>query len=393
MAPARRASRPMKTVRRLLFADVLGAVVFVALAFLALFYFIDFVDEIESVGQGLYRVQHAALYCLLLLPGHFYELFPIAVLIGGIYAMARLAQSSEFTILRTAGLGPGRALSLLAQLGVAFALLTFAVGDYAGPYFDAKAQSLRTTLRSAGLAGGDRGGSAWLKDRRTVGVNDPIGTGRGREVGREVFDSIYIGKVGARGLLDDVRIYEFDGEGRLLLQLTAAKAEVGAGGWRLRGVQLTSWQAGDHGALAPSRPMAELFWPTRLTPAVVGAVVSPLKSMSTVDLYRYMSHLSENEQAAQRPEIQFWKKALYPLACLVMLGLALPFAYLHARSGGISVKVFGGILLGISFVLLNNVSTHLGLLRDWTPWMAAAAPGVFYLLLSMAAFAWLVRFR
>ena len=43
-------------------------------------------------------------------PGHFYELAPISVLIGTIYAMARLAQSSEFTILRTGGLGPGRAL-------------------------------------------------------------------------------------------------------------------------------------------------------------------------------------------------------------------------------------------------------------------------------------------
>jgi len=126
---------------------------------------------------------------------------------------------------------------------------------------------------------------------------------------------------------------------------------------------------------------------------VVGAAVSPLRSMSTVDLYRYMSHLSENEQAAQRQEIQFWKKALYPFACLVMVGLALPFAYLHARSGTISVKVFGGILLGISFVLLNNVSGHLGLLREWVPWVAAAAPSALYLLLSMAAFSWLVRYR
>jgi lipopolysaccharide export system permease protein len=393
MGPAACKGQAVKTVRRLLFADVLSAVAFVALAFLALFYFIDFVDEVESVGQGLYRVQHAALYCLLLMPGHFYELFPIAVLIGGIYAMARLAQSSEFTILRTAGLGPGRALSLLAQLGVAFALVTFVVGDYVGPYFDSKAQSLRGTLRSAGLAGGDGGGSAWLKDRRSIAADDPLGTGPGREVGREVFDSIYVGRVGAQGQLSDVRIYEFDGDGRLLLQLAASKAEVDGSGWRLRDVRLTSWQAGDGDALKPGRSMPELFWPTRLSPAVVSAVVAPLKSMSTVDLYRYMSHLSQNEQAAQRPEIQFWKKALYPLACLVMMGLALPFAYLHARSGGISVKVFGGILLGISFVLLNNVSTHLGLLRDWTPWMAAAAPGVFYLLLSMAAFTWLVRFR
>jgi lipopolysaccharide export system permease protein len=50
-------------------------------------------------------------------------------------------------------------------------------------------------------------------------------------------------------------------------------------------------------------------------------------------------------------------------------------------------------MLGISFVLLNNVSGHLGLLRNWTPWIVAATPSALYLLLSLAAFAWLVRYR
>ena len=95
----------------------------------------------------------------------------------------------------------------------------------------------------------------------------------------------------------------------------------------------------------------------------------------------------------QRHEIAFWKKALYPLACIVMMALALPFAYLHARAGGVSYKVFGGIMLGISFVLLNNASGYLGLLRHWTPWVAAAAPSGLFLLMSLGAFAWLVRFR
>jgi lipopolysaccharide export system permease protein len=50
-------------------------------------------------------------------------------------------------------------------------------------------------------------------------------------------------------------------------------------------------------------------------------------------------------------------------------------------------------MLGISFVLLNNMAGHLGMLRDWTPWLVAAAPSTLYLLLSLAAFAWLVRYR
>ncbi|MFG5407638.1 LptF/LptG family permease [Piscinibacter sakaiensis] len=136
-----------------------------------------------------------------------------------------------------------------------------------------------------------------------------------------------------------------------------------------------------------------LEWRSGLTADVVAAAVLPLATMSTLDLWHYIRHLAANEQAAQRQEIQFWKRAFYPFACLVMVALALPFAYLHARNGGISLKIFGGIMLGISFVLLNNLAGHLGLLRQWTPWITAAVPSLIYLLLSLAAFAWLVRFR
>ena len=123
----------MKTVRRLLYRDITASVMFVALAFLSLFFFIDFVDDLDTVGTRGRTAWYAMQSAVLELPGHFYELFPIAVLIGTIYTLARMAQSSEFTILRTGGLGPGRALGLLAVLGVVFGILTWAVGDFVAP--------------------------------------------------------------------------------------------------------------------------------------------------------------------------------------------------------------------------------------------------------------------
>ena len=134
-------------------------------------------------------------------------------------------------------------------------------------------------------------------------------------------------------------------------------------------------------------------WPSSLSASVVAAAVLPVSTMSTVELWRYSAHLGDQEQASQSYEILFWKKALYPFACLVMVALALPFAYLHARAGGVSLKVFGGIMLGISFVLLNNVSGHLGMLRNWAPWVAASAPGLIYLRCRWRRSRWLVRYR
>ncbi|MCM5680022.1 LPS export ABC transporter permease LptG [Schlegelella sp. S2-27] len=374
----------MKTVRRLIYTDVLSAVAFVTVAFLSLFFFIDFIDELEKVGRKGYPLAAALTYCLLQLPGRLYELIPIAVLIGTIYAMARLAQSSEFTILRTSGLGPGAALTLLMGLGIGFAALTFVVGDYLAPWTDQHAQAVRGKARGSTAFGRS---SAWLKDHRATAEG-------------ERSYSIQLTAASAGGDLRDVHIYEFDGDGRLVSWLSAPRGTIRKGPvWRLEQARRSHWQAVD----APNARPGELElvdeeyaiydWPSSLSPSVVAAAVQPPNTMSAVDLYRYASHLSENEQSAQRYEIQFWRKALYPLACLVMVALALPFAYLHGRSGGISLKVFGGIMLGISFVLLNNVASHIGLLQNWTPWMAAAAPSTIYLLLSLLAFNWLVRNR
>ena len=371
----------MRTVRRLLYRDVVWSVVFVAIAFLSLFFFIDFLEELEGVGKRGYTVWHAALSAGFELPGRFYELFPIAVLIGTIYAMARLAQSSEFTILRTGGLGPGRALRLLLSLGVAMGLLTYLVGEYVAPLGEQQAAALKASFRG-GQALGRTG--AWLKEHQGSGESE-----------RSL--SINVQGTDAKGGMRDIRIFEHDAAGVLLRRVQAATGQAqrvdGQPVWRLSDVQVTTWPADGSDQPLSSRHLDTLDWPTTLQENVVAAAISPIKSMSTIDLWRYSRHLQLQEQAAQRYELQFWRRAFYPLACIVMVALALPFAYLHARAGGISLKVFGGIMLGISFVLLNNVVGHLGLLRDWTPWIASALPSLVYLLMSLGAFTWLVRYR
>jgi lipopolysaccharide export system permease protein len=370
----------MKTVRRLLYRDIASSVAFVALAFLSLFFFIDFVDQLDQVGRSGRTAWHASMAAVYALPGHFYELFPIAVLIGTIYSLARMAQSSEFTILRTGGLGPVRALGLLAALGVGFAVLTFLVGDYIAPFSERQG-----VLMQARAKGGLKiaGAGAWLKDRQ----NTPQG---------ERSFSVNVAGTSANGLLAGIRIFEFDADGRLVARTSASEGRVdGAGTWALRDVQVTLWPR----ARAPGVPevtvqnLPTMGWRSSLPADVVAAAVLPLDTMTTAELWRYSQHLSGQEQAAERYQIRFWKKALYPFACLVMMALALPFAYLHARAGSVSLKVFGGIMLGISFVLLNNLAGHVGLLRGWTPWLAAATPNLLYLAMSLAAFTWLVRYR
>lgn len=368
----------MKTIRRLIYGEILYAVAFVTLGFLSLFFFFDLVEEIRSVGRHAatgYQLVHALTYVALIVPSHLYELMPIAVLIGTIFVMARLAQSSEFTILRTSGLGPWRALKSLLVLGLGFVLLTFALGDYVSPVADRTAQLLKARYTGR-ITVGQTG--AWLKEKQDYGQY-----------------AVNVGELASDGVLHDIRIFEFDNRGFLISMMQAESAVVpDDASWHLQQVNRTEFPVNAATAASIERTYLEdLRWPNQLSAEMVAAALLKPERMRTIDLFQYIAHLQSNAQAAQRYEIEFWKKVFYPLSCLVMVVLALPFAYLHFRSGSISTYVFGGVMAGISFFLLNNVFGYIGNLQNWQPWLTAALPGMIYSVLSLTAFGWLVLRR
>jgi len=365
----------LKTLRRLIYGEVLYAVAFVTLGFLSLFFFFDFVEEIQSVGRysaAGYRLVHALTFVALMIPSHLYELLPIAVLIGTIFVMARLAESSEFTILRTSGLGPWRALKTLLLLGLGFVVLTFAIGDYISPPADRAGQLLKARYQGSltvGLTG------AWLKEQQT---NSQY--------------AVNVSAMAPDGSMRGVRVFEFNNQGFLMSTLQAETAQFGADdAWNLSHVSRTEFPPRDADTARIDRAQLDSFrWPNQISAEMVAAALLKPERMSTIDLFQYIQHLRANSQVAQRYEIEFWKKVFYPLSCLVMVVLALPFAYLHFRSSGIATYVFGGVMAGISFFLLNNVFGYMGNLQNWQPWLTAALPGMIYLVLSLAAFGWLV---
>ncbi len=367
----------MKTIRRLIYREQLSAVGFVTLGFLALFFFFDFVDELSDIGKygaAGYQLTHALLYVTLLVPNHLYELLPITLLIGTIFVMARFAQSSEFTILRTSGLGPWRALGTLLTLGAAFVVLTFAVGDYVAPLADRTAQLLKARYQGR-ITIGQTG--AWLREGKP-----------------EQSFAANVSSLAPSGDMQRLRIFEFDASNTLRAVTQAPRAQFEAGAWVLQDAERTEFPGPDSATPKVQRSRHEsLRWPTSITPEMVSTALLKPDRMRTIDLFQYIQHLNANQQSSQRFEIEFWRKVFYPLSCLVMVVLALPFAYLHFRSRGIAGFVFGGVMAGISFFLLNNVFGYIGNLQNWSPWLAAAAPGLIYSAVSLGAFGWLVLRR
>lgn len=375
----------MKTLERYFATEIVRSALFVLVAFLAIFAFFDLIGELQSVGRGGYRLQHAFLYVLMGVPGYVYELMPIAVLIGTIYVLAQFAARSEFTIMRVSSMSTRMAGWILFKIGILFVLITVLFGELISPAVSGLAERLKLQAEGLPISQEFRSG-LWTKDViRENGVTGPV-------IGSRFLN---VRELRPDGRLEGVKSYEFNLDFHMTAIVSAKSADYqGNNVWLLTDVAETRFHSDGPAQEVKSvttthSPGGELI--SEVTPSILSVLFADPDRMSAYDLSAYSKHLAENNQRNERYEIAFWKKVVYPFAIFVMMALALPFAYLHFRSGGVSLKIFTGIMIGVSFQLVNNLFSHLGLLNTWPPLATAALPSVLFLLMAVSALWWIER--
>jgi lipopolysaccharide export system permease protein len=247
------------------------------------------------------------------------------------------------------------------------ALLTIIVGEGLVPVSERLAQELRTRALSNVIAQQGFESGLWVKDGRN-------------------FINIRHATPDAR--LQGVRIYKFDAANALESVTEVEEAEFKPPEhWLLKGVVRTVLD-GDT-ARVERADTAE--WVSAVNPDLLAVLMVAPERMSLVGLVNYTEHLSDNRQKTERYEIAIWKKLVYPLASLVMVALALPFGYSHNRVGGVSLKIFAGVMLGILFYALNGLFSNLGVINAWPPFASATAPSALFLLAAVGMLWWVER--
>ena len=377
----------MKTLRRYLWKEIATATTFVLFALLSLFLFFDLVAQLDEVGRRGFKLQHAFGYVALTLPSRTYELMPIAALIGTIYTLSKLAANSEFTIMRVSGMSTRRLMQSLMMIGLVMVAFTYALGEFVSPPAERLAQAVRLQATGSSISVRDFRSGIWVRD-----VVKKAGGGV------DAFRFINVKRVTPGGSTEGWRIFEFDGDYRLRSVTTAdAGSYDPTNGWTLKGVVETRVPELESTTMTPTEAKTEAVridsrpWSSELKPDIFGVMMVQPERMAGWDLAQYIQHLSENRQQTELYEIAFWSKLFYPWAVLVMMALALPFAYLHVRAGGISLKIFTGVMIGVAFYGLNKLFAHLGLLNTWPPLIVAALPSLVVLTLAMSTLYWIER--
>ena len=379
----------MKTLRRYLRVEIIQATGFVLFALLALFSFFELINQLDDVGRAGYQLREVFIYVLLSLPTRTYELMPIAALIGTIYALSKLASNSEFTIMRVSGMSTRRLAYAVLSVGVVLVLITYALGEFVAPPAERLARQSKLVATGSTLAQQFRSG-VWVRDA----LKGPDG-----QIQRLRF--INVARVQPDISVEGWRVFEFDKEFRLRSISRAAEGrfidQPGNRGWQLKNVVETRLPVVDPTDMSPSPLRTEIVreperrWISELRPEIFGVLLVQPERMAALDLAQYIEHLAENHEQTDRYEIALWNKVFYPLAVVVMMVLALPFAYLHVRAGSVSLKIFTGVMIGVLFYMLNKLFAHLGLLNTWPPVVIAALPSLVVLSVALTALYWIER--
>lgn len=379
----------MPALVRYLAREIYTATAFVLFSLLAIFAFFEIVRQFDEIGRGGRSVSVVLAFIALSQPVRIYELMPLAALIGTIYTLAKLASTSEFTIMRVSGMSTRRLAGWVAAIGAVFVVATYALGELVAPPAERLARTVQAEASGANIARELRSG-VWSRDL----VKDANGDVTGLRF-------INVGQVRPDSTTSQWRVFEFDRDFRLRSISTADEGVyLGSSGeraWRLTNFVETKVPAIGTADTLPTPARTEVIrepehvWHTDLSPELFGVLLVLPERMAIVELGRYIRHLTENRQRADRYEFAYWNKLFYPLSILVMMALALPFAYLHVREGGVSLKIFAGIMIGVVAYMMNKLVVHIGTLNTWPPILVAALPSAVIMAAALAALYWIER--
>jgi lipopolysaccharide export system permease protein len=335
---------------------ILVSTLLVFAVLLAMFVFFTLLEALPDYDVGNFGLYELVRYVALSQPRKIYELFPVATLIGTITGLSTLAASSELVAIRAAGVSATRIVLAALKTGTLLIVVALVLGEVIMPVTDNEAQLGRAQALATGLQ--KKGSGLWLRDESSF---------------------VNVGEVLPDLTLLRVTIYRLDSRLRLESQVFAERAAFRNNRWQLDGVRDS--RVVDH-ALVVHNLKSET-WQSRLTPEMVNMFSVQPEMLSMLQLSRYIDHLKQNGLDTAQYALLMWQKLMLPATMVVMILIAVPFVFGHVRSGGMSRRIFQGIMLGLGFEMVNYSFGYFGLLYGFPPFAGALLPLVLFFLLAL----------
>jgi len=317
---------------------------------LTLFNLFTLSDELKDMGIGSYGLKEIFLYLLLTSPRVFYDLVPSSALLGSLFVLGTMANHSEIIAMRSAGLSVMGIIRAVMLAGIVLLIIQMGVGEFIAPQTEQTARLLKSSSEHNKVIMHTRYG-IWL---------------------REGEQFVNIREVKEDSQLSNISIYQLNSQKRLTEIIYAEKGTfIGNNQWRLSDIKQT--KIADNNVFSTYDD--EQIWKTSIAPDLLKIIVVKPDNLSLVDLSQYIKFLKENNQKSQIFEAAFWRRLINPLIIFVMLMVATPFVIGVKRGISMGGRLMIGVIIGMSFNILDKISNHMGLVYELNPIIVALLPG------------------
>jgi len=330
------------------------------LLLLTLFNLFTFSDELKELGKGNYGLKQIATYIALTSPRVCFDLVPSSALLGSLFVVGAMANNREIVAMRAAGLSTGWIIRSIMLAGLLLVIIAVFVGEFIAPPSERAAQVLKTKAQNDGVVMRSQYGM-WLREgNRFINV-------------RKILDD---------GSLGDIRIYEIDQQHHLrtITQVDHGKF-LGNKQWQLTNIRQSFIKPNQIDA--DSKP--EMQWHSSIDSDLLKVAVVNSDNLSLYDLYMYIDFLKTNNQKSQSYEMAFWGRLVNPLVTFVMLMVSVPFVIGIGRGIGAGGRIMMGILIGMSFNILDRIASNMGLIYDINPLLMAVTPSIIVFCIALYA--------
>ncbi len=336
---------------------------FIILTILVSFRAIAFlVRETGDIGQGDYQLIHVLFVTLMRVPGFIYEIFPAAVLFGGLMGLGGLARHQELMAMRSAGVSIGRLVKSLVKTGLILAVGGVLVGETLAPALEQESEVKRAEWLNEQTILHSKYG-VWIRDATTY---------------------VNIRRINPDRKISDIAVYTFaDGVLKMMQSATGAKYDGKQKQWILQNV--SELELGEKGNTLVQVSHRELGLDLKMG-LLLNLGVDPA-FLSMTELYNYISFLHDNEQRSPEYEVVFWSKMVVPVLSVLLLLLSLPFIIKDNRNADMGKHLMAGSITGVLFFLVSKTAGFAGVVYDVSPLLVAWIP----VLLIAGATAWLYR--
>lgn len=355
----------LKRLDRLWIGQLLMGFLMVLAALLVIDFLGKVFDEVGDVGDREYSLVAMLVYCVSIIPSRIHTFFPMAFLVGALVGLGRLALSSELIVMQVSGYSKFRIAIIGVVTAIATGIAVITLSEFVGQPLKKFAEGYRMTKR--GVASSDVGLGFWAQDNNVIiRVNGVSRNGR---------------LAGVRQYLQpqsDVDNATGDFGSRIV---NAREAEFVEGGWRLHDVTTRTFT--DTGIEETFD--AVTFWATRLAPSIAKIIASNPEDLSLQDLYAFSRYQQANGIEVQRHDVLLLSRLLLPLTGAVMLILALPFSFGHARSHSLGRRIAVGIVLGLVYFVVAGSISNVVILTGMPSLVGALTPIVIFSFFGVGA--------